>query len=441
MINLGEGDAMPKPTFAARTPFFYGWIVVAVAFVTLAVGVNARTAYSLLYPPILQEFGWTRAETAAVFTVGFLVSAVMSPFIGIAIDRYGPRVVLPVGGLIVSAGLAASTFATSLWQFYLLMGGMVVGASVTVSYIGHSAFLPNWFVRRRGLAIGIAFSGVGFGGIVMLPLVQSAIDEFGWRTACWAVAISVFVITIPLNFLFQRTRPADLGLEPDGDGTPTDDSSTPIYDNVVDREWAETDWTLVKAMRTGRFWWLAIAFFSALFLWYGLQVHQTKYLIDIGFSSEIAAFALGLVAFFGVCSQILLGYLSDRWGREWGWTIALAGFILAFVALLILPRYPSAWLMYVMVVCQGLIGYGMTPNYASIPAELFQGKHYGAIFGTLSLSAAAGGAIGPWVLGAIYDHFGSYELAFWICIVLAVVSGLAIWAAAPRKVRRVVGKT
>jgi MFS family permease len=150
MINLGERDAMPKPTFAARIPFFYGWIVVAVAFVTLAIGVNARTAYSLLYPPILQEFGWTRAETAAVFTVGFLVSAVMSPFIGIAIDRYGPRVVLPVGGLIVSAGLAASTFATSLWQFYLLMGGMVVGASVTVSYIGHSAFLPNWFVRRRG---------------------------------------------------------------------------------------------------------------------------------------------------------------------------------------------------------------------------------------------------------------------------------------------------
>jgi MFS family permease len=438
MTSSGSPNA--KQTIAARIPFFYGWVVVAVAFVTLAVGVNARTAYSLLYPPILQEFGWTRADTAAIFTVGFLVSAVMSPFIGMGIDRFGPRIVLPIGGLIVSAGYAASTYASALWQFYFLMGAMVVGASVTLSYIGHSAFLPNWFVRRRGLAIGIAFSGVGFGGIVMLPLVQIIIDQQGWRAACWTVAISVFVITIPLNFLLQRARPSDVGLQPDGDGVPGEDSSAPVYDNVVDRQWVETDWTLAKAMRTGRFWWLAVAFFTALFVWYGLQVHQTKYLIDIGFSSEIAALALGLVAFFGVVSQILLGYLSDRWGREWGWTIALVGFLLTFVALLILPYYPAAWLMYVMVICQGLIGYGMTPNYASIPAELFQGKHYGAIFGTLSLAAAAGGAAGPWVLGALFDQYNSYAPAFWICIALSVLSGICIWAAAPRKVRRVAGR-
>ena len=155
-----------------RLPFFYGWIVVAVAFVTLGIGVNARTSFSLLFPPILAEFGWDRALTAAAFSVGFVASTIFAPFIGLLMDRFGPRYVLAFGLLMVSAGMASATRIQTPLHLYLTLGVLVVGGSVFTSYIGHSLFLPNWFVRRRGLAIGIAFSGVGIGSIVIFPWMQ-----------------------------------------------------------------------------------------------------------------------------------------------------------------------------------------------------------------------------------------------------------------------------
>ena len=158
-----------------RIPFFYGWVVIAIAFVTMGVGVNARTAFSLLYPPVLAEFGWSRGATAATFSVGFFASAVMSTFIGMAMDRFGPRLVFPVGGLMVAGGFMAATLTTQPWHLFATLGLFVVGGSVLIAFVGHSAFLPNWFVRRRGLAIGIAFSGVGVFSLIAMPWVQHVI--------------------------------------------------------------------------------------------------------------------------------------------------------------------------------------------------------------------------------------------------------------------------
>ncbi|MDP6566329.1 MAG: MFS transporter [Alphaproteobacteria bacterium] len=425
----------------ARLPFYYGWAVVVIAFITMGLGVNARISFSLLFPPILDEFGWTRGATAGFFAVGFLVSSVMSPLIGMAMDRLGPRLVFPFGGVIVACGLILGTYASQPWHFFVTLGALVVGGSVIIAYIGHSAFLPNWFVRRRGLAIGIAFSGVGVFGMVMLPWMQTIIDNDGWRAACWTLAILVLVTVVPLNLLCQRRRPQDLGLRPDGDAVPADQAAadqTP--DNVVDKAWADTDWTLRRAMATSRFWWLGGAFFCALYAYYAVQVHQTKYLLEIGFSSEEAAFALGLVGLFGVAGLLVLGHLSDRIGREWAWSIACVGFASCYGLLILMGSHSAPWLVYPMVAAQGLLGYGMSPNYAAIPAELFQGRHYGTIFGTLSLAATIGGAAGPWLTGYLFDRYQSYEPAFWLALVLSALSILCVWMAAPRKVRAVAGR-
>ncbi|MBI2015544.1 MAG: MFS transporter, partial [Candidatus Rokubacteria bacterium] len=135
-----------------RLPFFYGWAVVAVAFVTMAVGVNARTSFSLLFPPILDEFGWERGVTAGAFSLGFLVSTFVSPFLGRVMDRLGPRVVIPVAVAAVASGLALATQASAPWHLYLTLGVLVVGGTVCLGYTGHALFLPLWFVKRRGLA-------------------------------------------------------------------------------------------------------------------------------------------------------------------------------------------------------------------------------------------------------------------------------------------------
>ena len=436
--------AAPSPagSFATRLPFFYGWIVVAVAFVTLGVSVSVRTSFSLLFPPILDEFGWSRGTTAAAFSVGFFSSAFLAPFIGTAMDRLGPRVVMPLGALIVAAGLVLATLATAPWQFYLTLGLLVVGFGIAISFIGHGAFLPGWFARRRGLAVGIAFSGVGIGALLLFPWLQAIIDDEGWRRACWALALLLLVLVVPLNLTLQRRRPADLGLRPDGDVAADGDGEAggAAADVVVDAAWAGTDWTLARALAQPRFWWLLIGLGSGLWAWYAVQVHQTRYLLDVGFPAEQAALALGLVGLMGIGGQIGLGHLSDRIGREWAWTLACLGFGLCYLLLLVLRAYPQDALLYLMVACQGLLGYGMAPLYATISAELFQGRSFGAIIGVLSTGGTLGAAAGPWVSGLLFDARGDYTLAFWLAAGLCAISSLAVWLAAPRKVRLVSGQ-
>jgi MFS family permease len=414
---------------------------VAVAFVTMGIGVNARTAFSLLFPPILGEFGWDRGVTAAAFSIGFVASTLYAPFSGMLMDRFGPRYVLSFGVLLVSAGMATAPRIQAPWHLYLTLGVLVVGGSVFTSYIGHSLFLPNWFVRRRGLAIGIAFSGVGLGSIVIFPWMQHVIDHVGWRQACWMMAILLCVVLIPLNVLLQRQRPQDMDLMPDGDAVPgSAEHGEKAPSNVVDPKWAAIEWTVAKAVRTSRYWWVFAGFFSALFAWYAVQVHQTKYLIESGFDPAQAAYALGWVGLTGIVGQIALGHLSDRLGREWAWPAAESGFVVCYVALLLLPRYPTTIMMYVVVASQGVLGYGLTSVMGAIPAELFQGQRYGTIFGTLSLGAGLGAACGPWMTGVIYDRTGSYAPAWWMALGFSGLSMLCMWRAAPRRVRVVAGQ-
>ena len=421
-----------------RLPFFYGWVIIAVAFVTMGIGVNARTAFSLLFPPILQEFGWERGVTAGAFSFGFVVSAILSPSLGKLMDRYGPRLQMEVGVVAVAAGLFLAPFVTRPWHLYATLGVLVGGGSVCLAYTGHSFFLPNWFVRRRGLALSVAFAGVGVGSIILLPWVQTLIARAGWRTACWTLGIVVLVLLAPLNLLVRR-RPEDLGLQPDGDRAAPGGGAA-ASSNVVDTAWAAVDWTLARAMRTARFWWIFAGYFCALYAWYAVQVHQTKYLVEIGFGASEAAWALGVVSLAGIPGQIALGYVSDRIGREWVWTVGSLGFVACYGALVALQQTPTHALLYLMILTQGMLGYGLTSVIAAIPAEIFQGRHYATIFGVLMLAAIAGGAAGPWLTGVLHDTQGSYTAAWWIAIACSAVSGAAIWFAAPRKVRVVAGR-
>ncbi len=421
-----------------RLPFFYGWIIIAVTFVTMAIGVNARTAFSLFFPPIIDEFGWERGVTAGAFSFGFVVSAGVSPLIGRLMDRLGPRSVMELGVALMASGLLLAPLTTQPWHLYVTLGVLVGAGSICLGYSGQSLFLPNWFHRRRGLAIGLAFAGVGAGSVTLLPWVQLMIEQTGWRSACTAMGLLVLAVLAPINLLLRK-RPEDIGLRPDGDAVPSATSAKPVS-NVVDPDWAGIDWTLKRALATSRFWWLATGYFGGLYIWYAVQVHQTKYLLDIGFSPGVAVGALGAVSLLGIPGQILLGHLSDRVGRESIWAASCAGFAICFAALIALGHYPTLTLVYVMVLAQGALGYGLTSIMGAVVVEIFQGKHYGSIFGTIMVAALAGGAAGPLVTGVLHDLSGSYTLAFLIGIGVSGLSASAIWLASPGKIRAVAGR-
>ena len=420
-----------------RLPFFYGWLLVAVAFVTMAVGVNARTAFSLMFPAMLDEFGWDRGITTGAFSFGFLVSAVVTPFVGRLMDLRGPRIVVELGVVTMSAGLILASLGNKPWQLYLTLGALAGGGVNCLAYTGQSLYLTNWFVRRRGLALSIAFSGVGIGSITILPWFAWLIETTGWRAACIALGALLLVLLTPLNLLLRRA-PEDIGLRPDG--LISRGESSDHAENVVDHAWAQIDWTLRRALRTRRFWWLAAGYSCAMFSWYAVQVHQTKYLIEVGFGPGEAAWALGLVSLVAVPGQIALGHLSDRIGREWVWMIGNLGFVICYLCLIGLRSTPAPLLLYLMVAAQGTLGYGLTSVMGPIPAEIFEGPHYGSIFGTVMLAAILGGAAGPWITGLIYDATGTYAMAFWIAAGCSLISILAVWLAAPGKVRAVAGR-
>jgi MFS family permease len=432
---------VPAPSAPlGRLPFFYGWVIVAIACVTMGIGINARTAFSLLFPPLLQEFGWERGETAGAFSIGFFVSTLFAPLIGRLMDRRGPRVVIAIGVVVLSAGLLLGACVRTRWQLYLTLGVLVSGGSLFLGYTAQAFYLPNWFVQRRGLALGIAFSGVGVVSPLLFPWVQSVIAASGWREASWQLGLLVLVTLLPLNLVFPRRRPEEVGLRPDGEPAGSAGGPAPRASNVVDPAWAATEWTLARAIRTARFWWIFLAYMTGLHAWYAVQVHQTRYLMDLGVPAAVAAYALGFVPLTGIAGQIGLGHLSDRIGREWVWTLACGGWGLCYLALLAMPASPAGWPLWTAVVAQGLLGYGLASVFGAIPSELFQGRHYGTIFGTLSVAAGLGTGLGPWLTGRLHDTTGSYAAAFWIAIACSAVSAGAMWMAAPRKVRAVAGR-
>jgi len=423
---------------AARLPFFFGWVIIAVAFVTMALSVSARTAFSLMFPPIVDEFGWDRGLAAGAFSFGFLVSAAISPVLGRLVDRRGPRFVIEAGTLVTVAGLAGATLIATPLHLYLTLGLLVGIGANCMSYSVHSQFLPYWFVRNRALAIGIAFSGVGVGAILILPWLQAMILHEGWRTACWKLGLITLVVLVPVNLLVAKS-PDSLGLLPDGEQHTTAGAAKKRPSNIVDAQWAAVEWTVPRAIRTGRFWWLALSYFAGGWIWYSVQIHQTKYLVEIGFDPMLAAWSLGVVAMAGIPGQIVLGALSDRIGREIVWSLSCLGYVICYIALLVLAQAPSQPVMWIMVLSQGLLGYAVAAIMGPIVAEIFEGPRFGSIFSLLMVALIGGGAVGPLVTGLLHDWTGTYTIAFGLGIAFSVTCAVAVWIAAPRKVRVVAG--
>jgi len=250
--------------------------------------------------------------------------------------------------------------------------------------------------------------------------------------------LTIFIVG-PLN-LFVWRRPEDIGLLPDGASRMVAANEGRGASSVIDPAWASIEWTLARAARTGRFWWIVLGYFCGLVAWYAVQVHQTKYLIEVGFTPLVAAWALGIVSVVAIPGQIGLGALSDRIGREWVWTAGCVGFALCYSALIALEHSPSHSLLYVMVISQGFLGYALTSVMGPIVAEIFEGPHFGSIFGTITVALIGGGAAGPWIAGVIHDATGSYRPAFVLALACCAISAAAIWIAAPRKVRLVPGR-
>ncbi|MBW1923865.1 MAG: MFS transporter [Deltaproteobacteria bacterium] len=425
---------------ADKTPrLFYGWIVVGVSFVTLAFGFGVWYSFSVFFLAVIKDFGWSRAAASSIFSVFVITQATMGLLAGYLQDRFGPRIVIPFGTLILALALALTSRAQSLWYFYVCYG-VFAGASMSLLGFGsHSAFLPQWFERKRGLATGIAMSGIGFGMLLIVPLAERSITAYGWRTSYLLLSGSLLLFVAPLNLIFSRRRPADMGLEPDGGGPESGGETTgsPWTMVVVDAQWAGRDWRFQDALRTRRFWCLVGSFFCGAFVYQGTLLHAVSAMVDAGLGRDTGANYFGILGMAGAGGKILFGYLSDVYGRERAGTLAgcIAGAgIVCLIGLSYIPG--SAPLLFALLF--GL-GYGaVAPLFPSVTADIFLGRSFGLIFAMVAIGGGLGGSMGPFLTGLLRDVTGSYTVPFTAFLGGLFFSYLLIWLAGPRKVRKMV---
>ncbi len=418
---------------------FYGWIILLISFIIMPIAYGARNSFSVFYVAILDEFGWSRASTAGIFSINLLVYGTTAPFAGALVDRFGPKKVLLTGGTILALAIVLCSRINTIVHFYLLFGLVAAIGTSLVGWPANAAVLPHWFVRRRGIVFGIVASGFGL-SFLIVSLVQYYIAKVGWRMSFILLGILIAVILLPLIALFSRHKPEDIGLFPDGTH-PLEKVKVsvgcPKGPMIVDEEWASINWSPRKAMRTYRFWSLFFASFLLLgFAQHVVLVHQVALMRDVGFSMTFAA---SIVSLWGIMMALgtLGSFLSDKIGREKTFTIGCLASILGLFMLLLLEQSHDKWICYLYTVSFGL-GTGLSaPVLAVASADIFQGKHFGSINGFLMLGMGLGGLIGPWFGGFVFDATENYSIALIVSILASCVALTLMWIAAPAKIRKV----
>lgn len=418
---------------------YYGWVIVAVTFVTMSVASPIATTFQLFYQAFKDQFQWSHASISGILGLHQLLNGALSPLVGWALDRYGSRRLMPTGALIAGIGLAASSQVSALWQLYVTFGIVTAIGVAMIQSVPNAVVVSNWFIKKRGTAIGIMLAGSGLGQLLLTPATQWLILHAGWRAAYLALAPLVSILPAVMILLFLYHKPSDKKLLPysEGEGQTQKNRREVV---VLNREWADTVWSIRRAARRYRFWAMA-AMTAAFSLGYFLISPQlfvlTQELGEFQQHSVLVALILGTGGLHKGLSKFAGGLATDRFGPEKTMTMSVG---IVFAGILLLNRveaHPSAYLFLIAVLLYGM-GYGLClPVLMSSYAEVFQGPKLGAILGTLTLGGLLGAALGTSLGGYLRDISGGYQMNFFVSSIAFAVAVALMWSARPSRIRMV----
>ncbi len=394
---------------------YYGWVIVGLTFLTMAVGGSIVGTFPVFYVAFLDEFGWSRADTALAFSFSMVTFAVSAGFIGAMVDRWGPRVIIPAGIVILGVGLALMSRVSSLPTLYFFYGGVVALGVTMFGFIPTSTVVSQWFTRRRSTAMGISLSGRSCGGVLMIPLSAWLIAAFGWRAAYLLLAVGVVVLLAPLNALLHRARA-------DAAGGKAAEAPGP-------------NWTLKEALGDSAFW---LLFLAGMFNGVGFSVvgvHQAAHMVDVGLSPLKAASLIGGLAVVRALGGVFGGWAGDRIGRTRTFYL-LSLLAMSGVFLLMNLSARHAWLAYAYVLIYGIGAGARGAIFVSIKADIFPGRSFGRILGFSQMGGGLASAAGPWLAGYFFDVWRSYYWAFILVLAVQALSMAAVAAASSGAGRR-----
>ena len=400
----------------AKPRFFIGWAVVGAALLASFSQVAFfNPVLGVLIPEFQRDFGWSRTEISLGVTFGSLTGALIAPIFGPLVDRYGGRRFVVGAACFMSVLLLLLSRMQTEWQFYIVYalgrgtgsGLMDLTTAVTVS---------KWFVRRRGVAIGVMSLGPRL-GFALLPIgVQVLIDAANWRTAAVALAAIVFVFGALPSLRFLHAKPEALGLLPDGEELPP-----PGMPRAPRQH--EVSWTRRDAMRTSAFWLVTLAVSLMSLAGGAINLHQIPHLEDRGLSPDTAALVITVVAIFGGGGVLLEGYVDSRVGARWTMVVGLLGSALGMVFLISVHGLGMAL---VFAVVYGLSFGIMVASNQVVFADYFGREAIGAIRGAAAPIQLCLNAVGPVLAGAAYDLTGGYSAAFIPFMVADIIAAAAL---------------
>lgn len=386
----------------------YAWWIVFAGFILMASSVGiVVNCTGLFLKPVTDDLGFGRADFSLYFTISTLMNMLAAPFIAKFLTKYNPRMLMAISGLI--AGLAYMGFSkcSTLGQFYALAAILGVGVA-GISLIPVSIMLTNWFVEKRGLAMGLAFTGSGIGGMVFNPITNWFIINHGWQSAYLFLGSVILLTVIPTILLIVYIDPASKNLQPYGSDDHSMENSTASVEGM----------TLQEAVKSSSFWFFGLGIFLIGLVNMGVQQHIPAYLTDLGYSATFAANLFALYMAFLVGGKLILGAVFDRYGP----TIAMIyGCFAFFVAAGVFLGAGSLPMVYLFALIMGLGGAIATVPGPYITSILFGQKNYGIIIGVVNIFLVLGMAIGMPLSGVIYDRLQSYNPAWMLYMGIALL--------------------
>jgi len=366
--------------------FDYGWVIVAAGALMTCVGFGTMLSLAVFLAPISEAMGWSRAGVSAAATLDFLFMGLAAFAWGALSDRYGTRIVVLAGSLLLGIGLVTASQAQELWQFQLFFG-VLVGIAAGSFYAPMMALASAWIDKHRSLAVALVSAGMGMSPVTVAPSASMLITAYDWRTAMLVIGIAAWALLIPACFLIRPAPQAAPGASASPDAAP------------------ETEWTAAQALRTPQFITLALAHFACCAAHSGPIFHMVSYAMICGIAPLTAVTVYSLAGFSGLGGRLLLGVLADRIGAK---PVLVGGL---FVQALCIATYLAVFRLgefYALSVVFGLTYGGLMPLYAVLVREFFGARIMGTVFGAVSAFASLGMALGPWAGGIVFDTYHAY---------------------------------
>ena len=425
---MSSGNKMNLPRAAGRNgrrPLFWGWYVVFSSFVLLTLIYGARYSFGIFVRPMFAEYDWPMTVISLAASINLLTYAGAGIFTGWLLDRMAPKWIATLGILLAVAGFIAAGFVRTPLGLYLAYGVLVGFGSAGCGAVACTAAIGKWFIKKRGLAVGIAAMGIGVGTMIMAPLAGWIVKNYGWRSGFWCIGTLIGLIGITVSQLFMgKDNPQHYGLAPDGAASPP--GAGP---DGPEREPAASA-AMMPLLVDHRFWLLVVCNVLAVMTVMMTFVHQVAYATNSGIDRIKAAAAIGLIGIMGSAGKFFFGWFCDK-VKDAKYSAALGFFFMA-AGMFLLHRADSAGVLYAFALFYGF-GYGsLAPVTPYLIADRFGGQVLGAAYGLCTFFAAGiGGACGPLIGGLIFDRTGSYRPGWIISLICLLAITLLILALKP----------